>query len=740
MIKKLLAKTKNNKILIAIFLLAFLVRVIGVFPGHPSNHPDEPMSFGSAIEMLVHKDLNPRRFDYPAGVPLVHYVFFQIFIMPFLYLKTLFTNPGLVISSFVSGTNILVLNPNVVIGVNGILLLYSSRFLTALLGALSVLLVYKIAQKLFNKNVGLFSAFFLAFNYRHGLSSHLALSDIPNSFFMLLAFYSCVLLFEKNTAKRYFIAALCVGLSFSMKYQIFVLIPFLFVHLLWFLKKKRIKYLFNKNFIIGLFIVPLVFCLLNPYLFFNLKTAIPMIQYVSLRYGMGAQKFNDYAFFYLMIWGIGILPFFMILLGGIVMLFRNFVKFLILFSYVGVFLYMFLYYSTGGEYVRNFTTVIPLLMIFAGYAFYQLCAFASLAYKKIPFFILFIILILINLDPIKSSITLASDYSKPWSRDTLNLWVEKHIPENSTIRNDNIAVSESSKKLNLINWNHIQDNSIEDLIDAKDDFAVLNASWQQINLFWSDMKLKELLSYMDIPYRRLRDSYFGLASSEFRNYTVWESYKSWEAPEDSYMVLKIPKFPDKLGRKIREFHFEADTQDWKFYDFSGFNRIEKISWNAEGQSEEPGSLEMTGSVANSEFSRLISPFIKIIPGKSYFIEAYVKNGAEIKETQWDGYFRIDIYNDARNSLLSQDPLQTAVSGRIHGVSKWWKKRMMIKVPIDGNYLTISFQRSSLGSQTPYFIDNITIYQIDDFPEDPFPNTPYIKATLPDDLLFPIGVY
>lgn len=730
---------KKNKLLLLILFIAFLVRVVGIYPGHPPTHPDEPMSYGSAIEMLIHNDLNPQRFDYPAGVPLVHYLFFKFFILPPLFLKAFLTNPSTLIIAFLTQANLFETNPDILIGRNGIILLFASRFFTAFLGVLSVLLVYKISEKLFNKQVGIFSAVFLAFNYRHDLSSHLALSDIPNSFFVLLALYACIFLFKKNTFKRYVLAAICVGLSISMKYQVFALLPFLFVHLYWVYKKRKIKEIFNKGFLVGIIIIPLIFLFLNPYLFLNLKTAIPVIQYVGGRYGAGINKFNYYALFYLYKWGISMWPFIFIIIGFIFMLSRNSVKALLLLSYIGIFLYVFLYYVSGGGYVRNFTTVIPLLMIFAGFGFYQLVKILKTINKKIPFILIFALLILVNLNSIKSSIILAKDYTRPWSRDVMDVWVEKNIPENSTIRNGVLGVSSSvTKKLNLINWEHGKEDSIEEFVTAKDDFAVLNVAWHQAYMLWSDTNPKELLTYMDIPYRKLKDSYYGLSLTEFKDYAIWETYKSWQAPDDSYIVLKIPRLPKTLDNKIEEFHFDSDNQGWEFRNFSGTDVIEKINWNEHEGNETPGSLELTGNVTLSEFSRLISPFIKITPGKSYVVEAHVNNLTEIKENVRDGFFRIEIFDNNNSSLLDGKAIRTAVSGRTYGIPGWKNKKILIKSPQNGNYVTISFQRTLLHGQFPYYLDDVVIYEIND--SEVYPKIPTIQTTIPDDLLYPIGIY
>ena len=60
---------------------ALLIRLIGTNPGYPPIHPDEAMSYSSSVEMIINGDLNPQRFDYPAGVPILHMFIYRIFFL-----------------------------------------------------------------------------------------------------------------------------------------------------------------------------------------------------------------------------------------------------------------------------------------------------------------------------------------------------------------------------------------------------------------------------------------------------------------------------------------------------------------------------------------------------------------------------------------------------------------------------------------------------------------------------------
>lgn len=730
----------RRNLLLTLLAVAFLIRVVGIIPGHPSDHPDEPMSYSSAMEMLIHNDLNPRRFDYPAGVPLLHYMFYKSFVLPPILLGTFIAHPDIFAVSLHPLVNIYKEYPNIILGKNGIPLLFWSRFLTAFLGTASVFLLYKIGEKLFHPYVGIASAFFLAVNYRHVLSSHLALSDIPNSFFALLAFYASILLLERNTPRRYILCGFFIGLSIAMKYQVFTIFPFLFVHLIWVIRKKTIKALFNKYFLFALALIPTIFVLLNPYLLLNLKTALPVIHYISLRYGAGAYRFNFYPLFYLYHWGIGMLPFVTILIGFLIALVKSPMKTLLVLIYVGPFLFIFLYYMTGGTYIRNFTTVIPFLMLFSGYLFVSLANFLYKRIdKKIALGVLAFLLITINYNSIKDSFMVSFAYTKEWNRNLLATWAARNIPEGSKVINDNVGLPPTIEKaIEIIPWGIEEGNSITELSQKNVDFAVLNINWNQIYLFWFDTPYQELFLYGGIPYPKLKDSYHGLLLSEYLSYVVFEAYKPWQAPDHAYIVIKVPQKSQHPGKKIKTFNFNDGLEEWKFYEFHSREKGNVLEFDAEEGNEEKGSLKLTGT-GSKPMSRVISPFVKITPGNAYTIEGFLKAGSEIKSNLRDGFLRVDFYKDDNVELLVEGGIAKGVSGRVFGSSRFEKKEIIITAPQKSQYLTVSIQRTNPALGYTYWLDDLNIFESEPLQER-LKEIPYIKPTVPDDVLFPNSIY
>lgn len=733
---KLFLYIKKNKLLALILFFALTIRVVGTYPGYPPFHPDEPMSFGSALEMIIHNDLNPRRFDYPAGVPLVHYIIFIQFILPVVLFKIFLLNPKLILEFLEKGGLFFSDFRVEIFGNRDVYALFWSRHITALLGALSVFVTYLVGSKLFNKKTGLFAAFFLAFNYRHVVSSHFALSDVPNSLFAILAFYASTLLLEKNTRRRYIFAGLCVGLSLSIKYQIFSLFPFLLVHFLWFLKKQKLSYLFNRNFLLALIVIPLIFVILNPYLLLNLKTAMPVIQYVGGRYGAGVNKFNFYPVYYLFYWGIGPLPFIAIVLGMLFGLVRYPIKTILILFYAIPFFYIFLYYMLGGGYVRNFTTVTPFLMLFAGLFFSILLSGLEKIIKKRAFvlsIVLFLVFV-VNFESIKNSLILSISFLKPWNRDLLQTWADKNLPKTSKVANDNLGLVTQGS--NIIRWEVNEDNSIAELQEKDFDFAVANIDWRQSLLYWwFGISPSELIKYRAMPYAILDNSYNGIAMKEFLQYSVFEAYKPWQAPELNYFVSKIPPRINNFGKETYSFEFDKDEENWFAIDIYNNKNMKGLTWDKNEGNTKKGSL-VYRSLNGGQIVRYTSRLLPISPGKVYTVTGFIKTEEELTTRLRDGFIRLDFFENDDLEKQGLGGISKSVSARVYNTKNWVKKQTALEAPSNAHFMSVSFQKSYYPGSI--WLDDVKIYEAEKFPEK-FPYIPLIKSTMPDEVLYPNSI-
>ncbi len=105
--------------------------------------------------------------------------------------------------------------------------LSSARLPSVLFGTLSIGLVFLLACRLFDNRVGLFSAFILPSIYLHFQISRWSTTDMALSFFVLLALYFFVLLFQTNFQKNIYayLFYLSLGLGFMVKGPPAILIP-----------------------------------------------------------------------------------------------------------------------------------------------------------------------------------------------------------------------------------------------------------------------------------------------------------------------------------------------------------------------------------------------------------------------------------------------------------------------------------------------------------------------------------
>ncbi len=90
---------------------------------------------------------------------------------------------------------------------------YNARLLSVIFGILSVLFIYKLGNKLFNKNVGLISAVFLTFNLFHIEYSQEARSYSMLVFFVILSFYFLISFINDKSYKNAIFLGIALGLA-----------------------------------------------------------------------------------------------------------------------------------------------------------------------------------------------------------------------------------------------------------------------------------------------------------------------------------------------------------------------------------------------------------------------------------------------------------------------------------------------------------------------------------------------
>jgi len=285
--------------------------------------------------------------------------------------------------------------------------MFSTRFLSFFYGSISIILIYLISSHIFNKKTGLISAFLFALSF-YIIRYTLMEMDLSAIFFLLLAVYSFMLAVEKQ--KFPLLAAVCIGLASLIKTLSLFFVPAFLIAFFLFSKgqknyvKNNIKKIIYFGLIITLFFSPI---LIHNYLWYKDKGMVDtyFAQYFDigkareaysgqLGYASGFLEENflkgilsmSSAVFHYdpVIFILGIL--------GFIFAFslkdkQKYLWFLVSFQLIGFFLLV-----LSNWLSTHYTTMIPVLCIFAGLFIDKL----SLYFKKInPKKVLAVLLILI---------------------------------------------------------------------------------------------------------------------------------------------------------------------------------------------------------------------------------------------------------------------------------------------------------------------------------------------------------
>lgn len=121
---------------------------------------------------------------------------------------------------------------------------YSSLIVSVFFGALTILLVYLIARRIYNENIALLSALILAVSSMHIMYSRCGLPQVTSIFFLFLGFYFYVVFLGNKKYVYSVLCALTIGFAFTVHYNLLLMLPlFLFFEILriFFVDKKENK-------------------------------------------------------------------------------------------------------------------------------------------------------------------------------------------------------------------------------------------------------------------------------------------------------------------------------------------------------------------------------------------------------------------------------------------------------------------------------------------------------------------
>lgn len=708
--KKFISLIQKNKLITLIILIAVVVRFIGIYPSYPPDHPDEG-GYGSSIEMIYNQNFDPMRYDYPSGVALIQLLFFKLFFIPLGWALYFLTHIGDILDGTVR-LNIDSLDyilKHDIVGTRQIRVLIWGRLITALFGTLIILLTFLVSRKCYGWWAAIASSFFVAVNFREVLNSHIGLPDIYNAFFLMLAVLFLIHLVDKPLLKNYLLAGLTTAFYICIKFQVFTVIPLILIHIYHSSQQSKnqirrfVICLFSKKFILAMLLIPLIVVAMNPYHLINFEK-FRNIQIEQMeKYRSGTYMLDGYPFAYLYHHALGSITSSLVILGIIISLVKINWKSLILLSVIGQFFYIFTYYSGGGFYTRNFVTIIPLLLVFAGIPFQFLMMWLKEHINRtIGIVVLCIILVIVSWGNIRKSITVVATYSKPWNITIIRTWLEQNIPEDAKVSaHSNVPLS--IKDDQRFSYDFHQSFSIDEFIEeGETDYAVTNFAWATGDFYWwMTVPSKDFMAhYWNKPVDIMEYSYPAIAIRELEPYVVFTVFKPWVAPDTDFMVVKVPKFIVGDKKLKEQYLFEKDTNGWeKTGNF--WLPADILKWKK-------GNLVINQAAVPLVSVRWRSPVIEVRDWLGFVVDFKIQDQTTDKLGK-GSYIFTSFYRSKEDALQARNRVGVRVSSRTSVPNEWLNKQLIGPIPSEAQFMTINFasydSTYSVGS-----ISKVNVYE------------------------------
>jgi len=158
------------------------------------------------------------------------------------------------------------------------------RALSALMGVLTILLLYLLGKRMFGPRAGAIAALILIFGLDHARISHDMLPDVPMVFFLVLGYLFIWNIAEKGRTRDYLWAGAAAGLAMTTKYGgLMLFIPLFIAHVYQIRQTKRpLREIILSPRLIGAGLLFLaVFLLGSPYIIKDFKTFLTDFKWQS---------------------------------------------------------------------------------------------------------------------------------------------------------------------------------------------------------------------------------------------------------------------------------------------------------------------------------------------------------------------------------------------------------------------------------------------------------------------------
>jgi len=425
----------------------------------------------------------------------------------------------------------------------GVNILFISRVLSAIASVLTILLVYRLGWKLFNKKVGLLAAFVLTFSPGNIQHAHYNTTES-----LLILFLTTIIYFTHNQLKKFsiikilIIATLC-ALAYGSKITglTFLFFPgLIFINYIY-KKKWRVLLVSGTVFTIVFLIISF---LAAPYQIIDWNKFYSEQSYMQgVILGKSKPPFtiiyeNSINYIYPLL---QILPFifgfisFPLALYGLFKMVKEHVRDNIRYPLVLLLVFPLLYFAWAGSWYAKYTRYYMLLSPFIA----LWCAYGlSRIHRKIKAILLLLIFL--------NGIFMMRIYTKTNTRLEASIWINQNIKSGSIIAgehwDDNLPLPLPDYSNQYYNTTQLfvydQDNNkkIDVLVDtlSKSDFFILSSR----RVYQSIINNRKLYPYTSKFYDQLFDEKLGFTKTkEFTNYPFYfsdniadESFQSYDHP------------------------------------------------------------------------------------------------------------------------------------------------------------------------------------------------------------------
>ena len=401
--------TRTRWLLAGLLLAALGLRLWSLRYGLPwVYNRDEEFHFVPVAVRMFGGSFNPHYFENP---PALTYLFYAVFRLRF--------HSGGFRDAFAA-------NPTAAYE--------TARFVVALIGTISVALVYWAGRRWFDRRVGLLAAALIAFGFLPTFYGKLALNDAVTLAPAAIGLALIALAWERGRSWEWAAAGAAIGVATAVKYTAgAMLLPLAIALLLrWLDGERRIVDLLKPALLAGI-AFGVAFFVLNPYSVFDFSTFRHQLAGQSATAGgsakLGQSDTPGWVYYlWTLTWGLGWVPAVAAVGGGVLLLRENWRRGLVLVVFP---LFMFLFLgSQARHFGRWFMPAYPAIVLLAGYGAVRAADWIGRE-RRWAAWVLPAVAVLMLAQGLASTIRVDSVLARNDTRELARSWIIRNIPENT---------------------------------------------------------------------------------------------------------------------------------------------------------------------------------------------------------------------------------------------------------------------------------------------------------------------